>query len=348
MVAFAVIPEHSNYRYVQMNTITVTLNDIETVSAEALVAHGASAWIAAEVAKAIRVAEENSNIICGLYYLQSYCQQLHSGRVNGVVDPQVSLARAGIVQVDAGFGFAQPAFTKALPEALSAVRELGTCSLAVCHAHTCTSLGFFTEQIAQAGMIGIGFTNASAVVSPPGGNKAVIGTNPIAMAVPARNGGIAFQFDQSTSAVALGKITMAAAAGTAIPAGWAVDQFGRPTTDPGEALDGSLVSTGGYKGFGFGVMAEVLAAAVTGSVNSLDVKGLKLPDGQPHDLGQFYFLLDPTAVSGDQFWQRLARLNDAVASQEGARLPGTTRQVLEEVTINAEVWSLAKSLRKVG
>ena len=84
--------------------------------------------------------------------------------------------------------------------------------MAISHSHTCTSLGYFTEQIAQAGFIGIGFTNASAVVSPPGGNKAILGTNPIAMSIPSRNGGIAFQFDQSTSAIALGKITMASAA----------------------------------------------------------------------------------------------------------------------------------------
>lgn len=190
----------------------------------------------------------------------------------------------------------------------------------------------------------IGFTNASAVVSPPGGTKAVIGTNPIAMSVPAQSGGVAFQFDQSTSAVALGKITMAAAAGQSIPIGWAVDSNGQPTNDPNEALKGSLVSTGGYKGYGFGLMAEMLAAAITGSVNSLDVKGLKIPTGQPHNLGQFYFLIDPTAVSGDMFWDRLARLSDAVDEQEGARLPGSDRQLPVDVNIDSAVWELAQSL----
>ena len=75
---------------------------------------------------------------------------------------------------DARFGFAQPAFAKGLTLAVETAKEAGTCAFAVCHAHTCTSLGYFTEQIANAGMIGIGFTNASAVVSPPGGNKACL------------------------------------------------------------------------------------------------------------------------------------------------------------------------------
>ena len=123
-----------------------------------------------------------------------------------------------------------------------------------------------------------------------------------------------------------------------------MDANGEPTTDPSAALQGSLVSTGGYKGYGFGLMAEVLAAAVTGSVNSLDVKGLKLPDGAPHDLGQFYFLLDPTAVSGDAFWDRLARLSDAVDEQEHARLPGANRVLPDEVSIDSDLWALTQSL----
>lgn len=115
-------------------------------------------------------------------------------------------------------------------------------SLAVGHAHTCTSLGFFTGQIAREGLIGIGFTNASPIVAPPGGKTRVIGTNPIAFSAPDGKGGIALQFDQSTTTVALGKITMAKAAGESIPDGWALDADGAPTTDPAKAPAGSLVS----------------------------------------------------------------------------------------------------------
>ncbi len=327
-----------------MTKVTIELDAIFERSKAALLRHGASEFAASEVAKAVRKAEEVGNLICGLYYLESYCAQLQTGRVNGTVEPVVSKPKSASVMVDAGFGFAQPAFARGLPEALRTVQDAGSCALAVCHAHTCTSLGYFTEQIALAGLIGIGFTNASPVVSPPCGNKAVIGTNPIAMSVPAKGGGVAFQFDQSTSAVALGKITMAASAGTDIPLGWAVDVDGIPTTDPKEALKGSLVSTGGYKGFGFGLMAEILAAAVTGSVNSLDVAGLKLPNGAPHDLGQFYFLIDPTTFSGDAFWDRLARVSDAVVEQDGARLPGTGKLLSERVEIDCNVWKQAIEL----
>lgn len=327
-----------------MTKITVALAQIEEASKEALVNHGAEPWIASEVAKAIRKAEATGNLICGLYYLESYCTQLVSGRIKGDVEPVVSKPKLASVVVDAKLGFAQPAFARGLSTALETAHDMGTAMFAVAHSHTCTSLGYFTEQIADAGLIGIGFTNASAVVSPPGGNKAVLGTNPMAMSVPAKQGGVSFQFDQSTSAIALGKITMAAAAGESIPLGWAVDQDGTPTTDPNAALKGSLVSTGGYKGWGFGLMVEILAAAVTGSVNSLDVKGLKLPDGPPHDLGQFYFLVDPTTFAGDTFYDRLARVADAVAEQPGARLPGSIRNLPTEVTIGADIWAKTQTL----
>lgn len=329
-----------------MSKTTVTLQEIERATHAALVANGASDWIAAEVARAVRKAEATGNLICGLYYLESYCLQLVSGRVSGSAEPVVSKPRPASVMVDAKFGFAQPAFSRGFETAVKTARETGTASLAVCHAHTCTSLGYFTEQFAEAGLIGIGFTNASAVVSPPGGNKAVLGTNPIAMAIPGRNGGIAFQFDQSTSAVALGKITMAKEAGETIPLGWAVDADGNPTTDPAEALKGSLVSTGGYKGYGFGLMAEVLASAMTGSVNSLDVKGLKLKDGPPHDLGQFYMVLDPKTYSGDIFWDRIDRLASAINEQENARLPGANRILPEAVSIDEALWE--KVLKLAG
>lgn len=323
----------------------VSVPDIEARSNAALIAHGAGDWQASEVARAVARAEATGNVICGLYYLESYCLQLTSGRVKGKVEPQVTAPRPGSVLSDACFGFAQPAFSRALPQAVAAARTNGVAMLAVAHAHTCTSLGYFTEQIAAEGLIGIGFTNASAVVAPPGGNAPVLGTNPLAVTVPGQDAPV-LHFDFSTSAVALGKITMAKAAGEAIPLGWAVDAQGQPTTDPAEALKGALVSAGGYKGWGLGLLVEVLAACMTGSVNSVDVKGLKLPDGPPHDLGQFYLLLDPGAY-GDHFAERFARLAGVVAEQDGGRIPGAARRVMTHVDVPDALWALTERLAAV-
>ncbi|MBT5188504.1 MAG: Ldh family oxidoreductase, partial [Proteobacteria bacterium] len=104
---------------------SISLAEIETTTQAALEAHGADTWIAQEVAKAVRKAEAVSNRICGLYYLESYCQQLETGRVNGKVEPTVSRPQAGRVVVDAKYGFAQSAFSRGLPEAVSAAKENG-------------------------------------------------------------------------------------------------------------------------------------------------------------------------------------------------------------------------------
>ncbi|MRU14248.1 Ldh family oxidoreductase [Roseovarius sp. A21] len=322
--------------------VSVTLDEIEKTTCAALMRHGASKWVADCVADAVRKAESVGNKICGLYYLESYCTQLTTGRVKGDVEPEVSRPRPGVVEVDAKFGFAQPAFARGLPEAVKAARDNGVASLAVGHAHTCTSLGYFTEQIAREGLIGFGLTNASPIVAPPGGKTRVIGTNPIAFSVPDGKGGIAMQFDQSTTTVALGKITMAKAAGETIPEGWAVDAEGRPTTDPEAALGGSLVSMGGYKGWGFGLMAELLAAGMTGGVVSRDVTPLKAPEGPPHDLGQYYLLMDPEGSGA--FFDRLAAVEAGVAQDEGARMPGQGKTPMNPVDLDEGVWTQVRGL----
>ena len=324
--------------------VKIALEEIETRTQQALQRHGADAFAAAEVARAVRKAEATGNRICGLYYVESYCQQLTSGRVDGTAIPEVSAARAAAIRVDAHFGFAQPAFAYGLPVALDAARQNGVASLAICHAHTCTSLGYFTEQIARAGMIGIGFTNASPIVAAPGGKTRVIGTNPIAFSVPDGRGGLVMQFDQSTTTVALGKITMAKAAGEPIPEGWALDADGNATTDPDAAIKGSLVSMGGYKGWGFGLMAEILAAGLTGSVLSRDVKPLKAPEGAPHDLGQYYLLIDPSAAS--DFAEKMQTLSESATEDAGARMPGQHQHEADPVDVPDAVWELITTLAK--
>ena len=121
-----------------------------------------------------------------------------------------------------------------------------------------------------------------------------------------------------------------------------MDCDGNPTTDPDTAIKGTLVSMGGYKGWGFGLMAEVLAAAMTGSVLSRDVKPLKAPDGAPHDLGQYYLLIDPTTSS--DFGDKVQTLADHIAQDEGARMPGQGKQVMDPVDVGADTWALITGL----
>lgn len=315
----------------------VTPSAIHDATAAALIAHGATPDVAGSVARATADSEAHGNVICGLTYVESYCAALASGRVKGDVTPLLDQPKPGAVTVDACFGFAQPAFQSGLDPAIAAARSQGIASLAVAHSHTCTSLGYFTAQIASAGLIALGFTNASAIVAPPGGDQRTLGTNPIAFSVPDGQGGLAIHFDSATSATALGTLKDAKAAGAAIPPTWAVDAAGQSTTDAAAALDGAILPLGGAKGFGFGVMAEVMAAALTGSTNSVDVAGLKLGDGPPHDLGQFYILIDP-ATNAANWLAGITRLSDVVSAQPGARLPGSARALMSQVPVPDALW----------
>ncbi|MDG2428449.1 MAG: Ldh family oxidoreductase [Acidimicrobiales bacterium] len=324
--------------------LSLTLDEIAEYTRRCLIRYGATEQVATQVAHAVRVAESNGNRICGLYYLESYCLQLESGRINGVAQPVVTIPRPGAIRVDGLLGFAQPAFAAGFSTAVAAARTNGICGMSVEHTHTCTSLGYFTEQFAREGLLALGATNATPRVAPPGGSVPILGTNPIAMAVPDGDGGIALQFDFSTSAVALGKVTMAAAAGEEIPIGWALDAGGHPTTDPHAALGGSLVSAGGYKGYGIGLMVEVLAGAMTGCRLSVDVPPLKTTEGEPHDLGQFYIVIDPDSYSGDGFYDRLLALGESIAAQPNSRLPGANRVPLDPVRVEVALWNRVTEL----
>ncbi|MDP9607223.1 UNVERIFIED_ORG: (2R)-3-sulfolactate dehydrogenase (NADP+) [Variovorax paradoxus] len=327
-----------------MHTTTVSIQEFEAIAAAALQCHGASEVASREVAKALRRAQQRGNPHCGLGHLEIDCRQLLCGRVDGQAVPTKSLAKTGLIQVNAANGFAQPAFSLGLSDALSCVEALGVAVLAISRAYTCAALGYFPERIAEHGFIGIAFTNASASVAAPDGAKPILGTNPIAMSVPDGKGGIAFQFDQCTSAANLRHVRQAAQRGDPIPAGWAVTRDGTPTVDAAEALAGALLSSGGNRGFGIGLMVEILASFFTSSAMSLETKSLQQDSGPPHGLGVFCLLLDPTAIAGDQFWVNLGRLQDAILAQPGTRLPGTRKDVREEIAVESTMWEKAQSL----
>jgi (2R)-3-sulfolactate dehydrogenase (NADP+) len=325
-------------------TITVSVEELEAVMSRALRRHGASEFAASEVARALRRAQQNGNTSCGLGHLEGDCAQLLSGRVAGQATPAVHRTRPGLVHVDADGGFAQPAFAIGLPDALGAAESLGVSAIAVSRAHTCAALGYFPETIAEHGYIGVAFTNASASVTAPGGSKPLLGTNPIAMSVPDGQGGVAFQFDQCTSAANLRRVREAAERSEPIPEGWAVSRDGLPTTDPSEALAGALLPVGGNRGFGFGLMSEVLASFFTNSAMSLDTASLKAVSGPPHHLGLFCLLLDPTVIAGEQFVRNVERLKSAIRAQPGTRLPGARRGAQASLSVDRALWERAQTL----
>jgi LDH2 family malate/lactate/ureidoglycolate dehydrogenase len=149
----------------------------------------------------------------------------------------------------------------------------------------------------------------------------VLGTNPIAIAVPGDAGARAL-LDMATSGVAYGKLIVAAEEGREIPLDWAVDADGHPTSDARAGLDGALLPAAGPKGFGLAYMIDMLAA-MGGAAVSPDVHPLYGDRAIPQELGFAMLAIDPEALEGALFAARVRRLAEAVraAGRSGAATP---------------------------
>lgn len=308
-----------------MTDTTLTLAEVEALSFSALQGAGAAAHQAASVARSTHLAERDGIRSHGLMYVPIYAEHLRCGKVLGTASPVVTRPRPAAVQVDAAHGFAHAAIDAGWPEFDAAVREQGMAAMAVSRSYNCGVLGHHAERLAEAGLVGLCFTNAPASMAPIGGTKPVIGTNPFALAVPDGAGRARLVIDQSASAIAKSEIILRARKGEAIEPGWALDADGQPTEDAEAALAGSMLPAGGQKGFGMGLMVEIFAAALSGGNLGLEASPFSGPKGGPPGTGQFFVGVDPAAFSGDGFHAAILRLTAAITDQPGTRLPGARR-----------------------
>jgi (2R)-3-sulfolactate dehydrogenase (NADP+) len=261
----------------------------------------------------------------GFYWLQYYCEHVQSGKVDGKAVPKLIRQSPVAFRVDARRGFAHPAIEKGFAKLVPAAKRYGIAGLAVHNSYNAATLGYHTGVLARQGLLAFGFTNATPSIAPAGGRKPVIGTNPISFAVPGTRGKIAFLIDQSASAVTWTAVKRASEEGRAIPLGWALDAKGRPTTDPTQGLAGSMAPAGGYKGFGIGLIVEVMCAALAGGNRGPQMGSFMANDGKPIGCGQFFIALDPGSFSGAAFGKQIAALMRSITDQPGARLPNAQR-----------------------
>jgi (2R)-3-sulfolactate dehydrogenase (NADP+) len=153
----------------------------------------------------------------GFFWLPVYVSHLKCGKVDGKVKPTVTRLSPVSFRADAHSGFAHPAIEAGFKKLVPAAKKYGIAGLSVTNSYNCGRLAGHTERLAREGLLAFGFTNAPASIAPVGGNKAVIGTNPMSMAAPDGKGGVGFVVDQSSSVVAKSEVMRHAARGEAIP-----------------------------------------------------------------------------------------------------------------------------------
>jgi (2R)-3-sulfolactate dehydrogenase (NADP+) len=266
----------------------------------------------------------------GFYWLQYYCEHVKTGKVDGKAAPKVAKLSPVAFRIDAKRGFAHPAIEKGFSKLIPAARKNGIAGMAVHNSYNAATLGYHTGYLAKQGLVAFGFTNSTPSIAPVGGRKPVIGTNPISFAVPGKPGKIAFLIDQSASSVTWTAVKLAADEGRAIPPGWALDAEGKPTTDPVRGLAGSMAPAGGYKGFGVGLIVEVMCAALAGANRGPQMGSFMASDGKPIGCGQFFIALQPDGFSGGVFTKQVKALAQSITGQEGARLPNAKREASQK------------------
>ncbi len=203
----------------------------------------------------------------GMIRLPVYVQAARAGRVVPAARAVVATATAFVATVilDGMHGWGQPAAHLATTEAMVRAQKFGMAAVVIQHCNHIGRVGEYVERMARANLVGLAMCNANPNVAPFGGRKKMLGTNPISIAVPRADGRPPVLLDAATSVVAEGKLRVARDKGVQTPSGWIIDKDGRPTLDPNDFYaGGALLPMGDYKGYGLGVMVELLGGLLSG------------------------------------------------------------------------------------
>ena len=292
---------------------------------------GANHRMAEAAARHLVRAEAQGLPTHGLSRVPFYCGMLRRGRADGAAQPVMVAERAGACLIDNRDGLPYVSAQWAVEEAIQRARRNGIAFAGIRNSGHVGVLGIHVEAIAQAGMVGFGFTNSPAAMPPWGGKKPLFGTNPMAAAFP-RPGKAPIIVDLALTTVVRGRIMMAMKRGERIPEGWALDRNGKPTTDPKEAIEhGSLFPIGGAKGAMLALVFELICAALTGAAIGPEADSFFSEEGNRPRIGQAFMAIDPGALAGMKtYWERTEAVVCAMLSDPEVRLPGARRFAAEE------------------
>jgi len=311
--------------------VTLPLDEVKRISIDVLKAGGLSDDHAHAIAGVIYAGQRDECHSHGMYRLLGCVRSVKEGKVNPDAAPEVVDHAPGVVRVDARFGFSPLAFERGKPLLVEKARRTGLAAMAINNCYHFSALWPEVEAISADGLVALAMTPSHSWVAPAGGTKPVFGTNPIAFAWP-RPDGPPFVFDFATSAIARGEIELHRRAGKPIPAGWAIDSEGNPTSDPTAALAGAMLTFGGHKGSALSAMIELMAGPLIGDMTSAESMAFDEGVGAAPCHGELILAFDPKVFLGADAAQHVARAEkmfDAIVGQ-GARLPSQRRYEARE------------------
>jgi len=241
----------------------------------------------------------------GVMLLPMYVERIVKGSVSARSSGEVVSDRGGAIVIDAGHALGQLTARQAVRLVVARAREIGIAVAVVRDGFHFGTAGRFARMIAEHNCVGIVLSNTRPLMPAPGGAEAMVGNNPIAVALPS-TGEFPVEADMALSATAMGKIRLAAAAGQRIPEDWAIDAEGRPTTDPAAAIKGMLLPAAGPKGFGLAFVIDLLCGGLSDGAIGADVRPLYGDPAEPYRCAHFFLAIDAGHFpAGDRFAQRV-------------------------------------------
>jgi len=289
----------------------------------------------------------------GIQRLPVLVGRLKRGLIAAWAQPQMRWSAPTLGTLDGQHGLGPVVGCQALQAACDRASQTGAAVVAIHNANHLGLLALYVERIVARHMIGIVVTTSEALVHPWGGKAAMLGTNPIAIAIPGRPN--PFILDMATGAVSRGKILALAHRDEPLSAGWAVDAHGRPAQMARDAIDGAISPFGGAKGFGLGLAIELLVGTLTSTALGLGVTGT-LDSKTLCNKGDVVICIDPSTVADESVDHQVRDYLDAIrsaATAEGFQavtVPGDrtrerrARSLREGIELPAQVWREALDL----
>ncbi len=211
----------------------------------------------------------------GMQRMVRYHKGIESGMIKIDAKPEVVFETPVSAVIDGNDGMGQLIGHKAMTMAIEKAKKSGVGIVSVRHSNHYGIAGYYAKMACKEGLIGFSCTNSEAIMVPTFGRKAMIGSNPIAISMPADP--YDFFFDASTTVVTRGKLEMYNKMEKPLPEGWALNKDGNPSTDAPDVLanirakngggimplGGSTEMLGSHKGYGYGMICEIFSSILS-------------------------------------------------------------------------------------
>lgn len=289
----------------QSSEIRVPADSLERFVSEIFVEAGCRRKDAATIARCMVQTNLWGIDSHGVIRTPEYRARLVSGAMRARPRMRLLRSEGGLEVLDANNSTGFVGACAGMERAIDLAGEKAIAAVGVINSNHCGATALYARMAAERGMIGIAMTNVAPNMVMPGVKRPITGNNPIAVAIPTF-AAFPFCLDISLSAVAGGKLLVAAKKGEKIPLGWATDKDGRPTTDAQAGFEGYLLPMGAHKGFGLSLMVDLLCGVITGGAFQDHIKSMYRYPDDPSRTAHLMLVINPLVLlSKEQLQERM-------------------------------------------